>query len=177
MDIRTLCLGILTMQDATGYEIKKFFQDELSHFYDASFGSIYPALTKLAADGFLSVETLPQEGRPDKKIYSITPKGRLEFIDALKIAPKQDKFRSEFLALVIFSELMEPAHLSRLIDNRINTLADLIRDLEKPNSFADDTVGVFMRDYGLAVRKAERKYLQENRHLLEAKALLAAAAG
>ena len=39
MDIRTLCLGILTWGDASGYEIKKIFEDRLSYFYEASYGS------------------------------------------------------------------------------------------------------------------------------------------
>jgi PadR family transcriptional regulator AphA len=51
MDIRTLCLGILTFGDATGYTIKKRLEGPLRHFYDASFGSIYPALRKLTDAG------------------------------------------------------------------------------------------------------------------------------
>ena len=51
MDIRTLCLGILTFGDATGYEIKKRLEGPMRHYYDASFGSIYPALAGLKRDG------------------------------------------------------------------------------------------------------------------------------
>ena len=39
MDVRTICLGILTRGDATGYEIKNLFQDDgYQHFVEASFG-------------------------------------------------------------------------------------------------------------------------------------------
>ncbi len=42
MDVRTICLGILTRGDATGYEIKNLFQDDgYQHFVEASFGSIF----------------------------------------------------------------------------------------------------------------------------------------
>ena len=45
MDTRSICLGVLSMGEATGYEIKKLFEDgPFSHFYDAGYGSIYPAL-------------------------------------------------------------------------------------------------------------------------------------
>ena len=48
MNIRTLCLGILQFEDATGYEINKLVADgRFSHFIEASYGSIYPALTKM----------------------------------------------------------------------------------------------------------------------------------
>ena len=50
MNVRTLCLGILSVGEASGYEIKKDIEEGMfSHFIDASFGSIYPALTQLAA--------------------------------------------------------------------------------------------------------------------------------
>ena len=52
MNIRTLCLGILSRGDATGYEIKKMAEEGLfSHFVEASFGSIYPALTRMTDEG------------------------------------------------------------------------------------------------------------------------------
>ncbi len=82
MDIRTLCLGILTWGDASGYEIKKIFEDRLSYFYEASYGSIYPALTKLTDDGLVSCRAEAQDKRPDKKVYAITPTGRMAFMDA-----------------------------------------------------------------------------------------------
>ena len=51
MDVRTICLGLLTRGDATGYEMKKLFEEEgFGHFAEASFGSIYPALGRLTDD-------------------------------------------------------------------------------------------------------------------------------
>ncbi len=77
MDVRTICLGILTRGDATGYEIKKLFEDDgYQHFVEASFGSIYPALNRLTEEGLVSVRAEAQEKRPDRKVYSITPAGR-----------------------------------------------------------------------------------------------------
>ena len=56
MNVRTLCLGVLSFGDATGYEIKKMAEDGLfSHFIEASFGSIYPALTKMTDEQWQSV--------------------------------------------------------------------------------------------------------------------------
>ena len=76
MNVRTLCLGILSLQEASGYEIKKDVEDGLfSHFIDASFGSIYPALTQLAAEGYVTVREEEQTGKPDKKVYAITDSG------------------------------------------------------------------------------------------------------
>lgn len=177
MDIRTLCLGILTMGDATGYEIKKTFEEDLSHFYEASFGSIYPALTKMTSEGLVTCTEQAQDGRPDKKIYSITPSGRMVFLDALSKAPRKDRIRSEFLAMLMFSDLMSTARVSQLIDDRIAGLSDKIESLDGCHKGDTSNVDKFMRGFGAAIYRAEREYLNENRHLLEAEALLSSAAG
>ena len=57
MDVKTLCIGILSLGDASGYEIKKQLEERFSFFYDASFGSIYPALNKLQKE-LLQVQIL-----------------------------------------------------------------------------------------------------------------------
>ncbi len=177
MDIRTLCLGILTLRDATGYEIKKTFEGELSHFYDASFGSIYPALTKMTDEGLVRCTEQSQAGRPDKKVYSITASGRMAFMDALSKKPRKDRIRSEFLAMLMFAGLMSSSRVAELIDNRI---AELERDIDTYSGCHDETPprneDVFLRGFGVAIYRAERDYLIENRHLLEAEALMNRAA-
>ena len=68
MNVRTLCLGVLSAGEASGYQIKKEIEEGLfSHFIDASYGSIYPALTQLAGEGLVTVRAEEQSGKPDKK--------------------------------------------------------------------------------------------------------------
>ena len=84
MNVRTICLSILYDGEATGYEIRKLsVEGEYSYFIDASYGAIYPALQKLEADKFVTSRVARQDGRPSKKIYSITELGRREFINSL----------------------------------------------------------------------------------------------
>ena len=69
MHVTTLCLGALVFGDATGYEINKMFEDgPFSHFLDASYGSIYPALTRLTEEGLVTCKAEQQERRPDKNL-------------------------------------------------------------------------------------------------------------
>lgn len=175
MDIRTLCLGLLTRDEATGYEIKKAFQNGLSHFYDASFGSIYPALTKLTEEGLVTCTEQPQDKRPDKKVYRITAAGRLAFLDALGHRPGRDRVRSDFLATVLFGELLSARQLAELIDAR---LVDTRRQLAEVKDAAAKAVKPgdrFVSGYGIAVLQAEIDYLEDHRHVLEAATLVAGA--
>ncbi len=175
MDIRTLCLGILTLGNNTGYEIKKVFEDELSHFYEASYGSIYPALSRLTDDGLVSCQTMVQEGRPDKKIYSITTSGRMAFMDALLQPPGKDKLRSDFLAILRFADLLPARHLSQLIEDRMADYHKRIGKLEECQNTAASSAEQFLAGYGVAIYQAAVDYLEDNRHLVEGQAVWSAA--
>src|SRR5713226_8826002 len=117
MDVRTICHGILTRGDATGYEIKKLFdEDGYQHFVEASFGSIYPALSRLTEDGLVSVREEAQEKRPDRKVYSITRAGRAAFLTALMKPLPEDRHRSPFIFAMLFSHLLPPEHTRAMLD-------------------------------------------------------------
>lgn len=172
MDIRTFCLGMLTIKEASGYEIKKMLEDPLRQFFDASFGSIYPALGKLTEDGLVTCTATPQDKRPDKKIYRITPQGRLAFLDELMRMPGRDRFRSEFLATMLFADLLPARHLSDVIDKRI---AEYRQALAEARACPTEGIPIgyrFVAGYGEAIYSAAITYLEEHRHLLESHALL-----
>ena len=172
MDIRTLCLGMLTMGDASGYEIKKIFEGPLRHFFDASYGSIYPALGRLTEEGLVTCTEHVQDKRPDKKVYRIAPRGRMAFMDELARPPGRDRFRSEFVATLLFADLLPAGHLSRLIDERISQYRGAIAELEHCAPTAQTAGGKFVNGMGLAVYRAALEYLEENRHHVESEALL-----
>ncbi len=104
MNVRTICLAILYDGDSTGYEIRKLsVEGEYAYFIDASFGSIYPALAKLEAEGLVTSHVEQQDGKPAKKIYSITETGRRAFINSLFEKLGDDEFRSQFLLFARFA--------------------------------------------------------------------------
>ncbi len=172
MNVKTLCLGILTFGDATGYEIKKAFQDKLSQMYDAGYSSIYPALNQLTKEGFVSCRQEAQNKRPDKKVYSITTEGRLFFIEELKKKPAEDKFRSEALTTLMFAHLLPARTTSDLIDSLIASYEQYIQDLSTDCDMKQSHSEKFLCGMGITIRKAAITYMQENRHLIEADALL-----
>lgn len=171
MDIRTLCLGVLTFEDASGYEIKKIFEDRLSHFFHASFGSIYPALTKLTDEGLLSCTAMSQEKRPDRKVYSITADGRFAFVKALAKPIGDDRYRSDFMATLMFSSLLPAGTVSKMLDERIEKYKALIDDMKSECVVKQTDSEKFICGYGMAVYQTAISYIEENRHLLEAEAL------
>ena len=163
MDIRTLCLGILSLGDTTGYDIKKMVAEgAFSFFSEASYGSIYPALTKLTDEGLVECRTEAQENRPDKKVYSLTKTGRAALEQSLVNAPKPDRNRSEYLAALLFAEAVSPARITTLIKDRINHHDDQIAMLERLLEGEDGNAARFVLRYGIAMQQAAKKFLEDN---------------
>lgn len=71
-------LGLLNYGDMTGYDIMRVFKDSLSFFWTAQTSQIYRELQALKNNGWVVDENVSQQGKPDKKIFSITEKGREE---------------------------------------------------------------------------------------------------
>lgn len=172
MDVKTLCLGVLSRAEASGYEIKKAFEDgPFSCFHQASFGSIYPALNALSAEGLVSVREQAQDKRPDKKIYSITPKGQNALVAALMTEPAPDAMRSDFLFILSFAQYLPPSRIARLIDERIvwyRTMVEQMENCDFVDSAADPLDGTpaganFVRGMGIAVYRAAADYLESHR--------------
>ncbi|MCJ9429010.1 PadR family transcriptional regulator [Kordiimonas marina] len=164
MDIRTLCLGILSLGEATGYEIRKMVTDgSFSFFSEASYGSIYPALTQMTADGLVACRAESQTGRPDKKVYSLTADGRKALEQSLTAAPGPDRHRSDFLAALLFAEAVSPDRINALIHDRISEHDEQIALLKGHLKDEQGTVARFVLEYGLVMQEAARRFLKENR--------------
>ena len=162
MNIRTLCLGILSFQEASGYEIKKEIEEGMfSHFIDASYGSIYPALSQLNAEGLVTVRAEEQTGRPDKKVYSVTDAGRAALAKGLLVVPARDKYKSEFLFEMLFKNMLPEAHIRLAIEKQLHDLReDLSRMAECRAEGQTNEGSEFIMGYGEAVLTAGAKYLE-----------------
>ena len=173
MDVRTICLGILTRGEATGYEIRKLFEDGgYEHFVEASFGSIYPALGQLTLDGLVSVRAEAQEKRPDRKVYSITPAGRSQFLASLMKPLPEDRHRSPFVFAMLFSHLLPPERVSELVNGYIGHCEQKLSLLDTTNA---NTPGErFATGLGKAIYVALLDFLRDHRADIETDAPRAA---
>ena len=164
MDVKTLCLGVLSLGDASGYEIRKMFEEgPFSHFHHASFGSIYPALSKLADAGHVAFTVENQDGRPDKKVYSITEEGLAAFRKALTKTPEPDKVRSETLFMMFFADHLEDDHMAEVYDAYTEYFRFYVEKIESLGSEGMSRGRLFVRGFGLSFYRGVLAYLQENR--------------
>jgi len=169
MDVKTVCLGMLTDGPASGYDMKKCFESTFGHFFPAGYGSIYPALATLARNGLVEFEEVPQEGKPDRKVYSITDEGRTELDKALSNPTPTHKVRSEFLAMMCFAHLMSDEQINAVIDNKLTELDCFLKLLDELPICQGDgsTKGTrFVAGFGQFVASSLKTYIDENRDML-----------
>ena len=102
MSLEHAILGFLNYHPYTGYDLKKIFDTSIRHFWPADQSQIYRTLARLAASGWAEMEKVPQEDRPDRKLYHITAAGRAEFLRWIGGPPPLEPARSAPLIQVFF---------------------------------------------------------------------------
>lgn len=170
MDAKTVCLGLLTFGEASGYDLKKHFEATIDHFFATGFGSIYPALAALAERGLVEWRLEDGDGRPARKVYRITAAGEAELRRALASAEPSHKVRSELLALLYFAHLVPPDRIAQIIDERITAMEQGLRQLRVsscPGEHQWPGSVRFVNGFGAALLEAAMRYMKENRQLLE----------
>lgn len=130
MQNRDVILGILFKADRNGYEINEIFKTVFSHFYDASYGMIYPTLKKLEKEGLVDKRKVVQEGRPNKNVYSITVDGEKTFKDSLVTPVAPEVRRSDFLMRMYFGEYLKTSEVIELLQEEIQAKKTLVKQLQ-----------------------------------------------
>ena len=118
-------LGLLNRKSMTGYDLSKEFETTLFEFWNAKHSQIYPELKSLSEKGLVQYEVEITGNVLEKKVYSITEKGREDFyeweesLNPLKPLPK-DEFRLQ----LFFSGALSP-------EKRLELLTDQLKQHEE----------------------------------------------
>jgi PadR family transcriptional regulator AphA len=91
-------LSLLTKHSRTGYELMQHIQP----FWSAKHSQIYPLLAQLEQKGQVTFVHVPQSDKPDKKVYSLTEKGK-EALREWIAMPTDDPITRDELSLKVYS--------------------------------------------------------------------------
>jgi DNA-binding PadR family transcriptional regulator len=128
-------LGMLTKGPLSGYDVKQLVQVSTRHFWNASYGQIYPELRRLEEAGLVTA-TSEDRGRRARTTYALTPTGRRALHDWLA-APGELAFelRDEGMLRLFFADQLEPAEaraLLRRMGESYRARADELREHSVP---------------------------------------------
>ena len=119
MSVKFAMLGILAQKDLHGYELKSNFDEKVGEFWSLNYGQIYTTLDRLEKEDLVTHDRQSQDKRPDRKIYSITRKGRKELEEWLSTPVNRVRaLRDEFFIKLVFMDKDNPAPVLELIDKQ-----------------------------------------------------------
>lgn len=167
MNTKMLCLGVLTLGEASGYDIGKQLEQTFGNFIDVATSGVYPALKALHEEGLVDCETIEQDSLPNKKIYRLTDQGQETFRQALEALAPRHKIRSQFILLLFFADKLSEKRLRDVIEERKQELehwTSLTRCwLEQTHDNVRKEAGQnFIARYALEVMGTEIRFLEDN---------------
>lgn len=126
-----ILLGLLSGQPVSGYDLGQKIRASVGSFWRESYGQIYPNLKRLEAEGLATAKTVRQIGNPEKRIFSITGKGRERLAEWLALEPQPEIPRNEMLLKLFFGAQISPEisiqHLERWLKRERESLRELRR--------------------------------------------------
>jgi DNA-binding PadR family transcriptional regulator len=78
MALEHAILVSLSERSGSGYELARRFEKSIGLFWSATHQQIYRVLKRMEEAGWVAVEAVAQDGRPDKKVHTVSEAGRAE---------------------------------------------------------------------------------------------------
>lgn len=122
MSLSHAILGFLDYRPMSGYDLKKYFDQSVAHFWSATQSHIYKALENLEKDGMVESQVIQQEGKPNRKQYRITEAGQNELYSWASTPLPVEAKREAWLIQVFFAHNLENEEIASLFENRIERL-------------------------------------------------------
>lgn len=128
MAIAHTILALLSKHSGSGYDISKQFEEELSCYWKAPQQQVYRELGKLTNQGWVKFETIPQAGKPDKKVYHITEAGWKELTDWYMEPTEPTPIREDLLVKVLIGYKMPQEMLIKELAHRQKIHSDKLAE-------------------------------------------------
>ncbi|MEV7417404.1 PadR family transcriptional regulator [Streptomyces sp. NPDC089919] len=132
----------LLEQPGSGYELARRFDRSIGYFWTATHQQIYRVLKRMEGDGLLSVREVPQQGRPDKREYSVAGPGRTALSRWLDEPIEPESMRHDLAVKIRGAAFDDPAaligevarHRQAHADRLAHYLAGERRDFTEPGT-------------------------------------------
>jgi DNA-binding PadR family transcriptional regulator len=122
MSLERAILGFLTYQPFSGYDLKKFFDESVHHFWSAPQSQIYRTLRRMTEQGWVRMEVVAQQDRPNRKVYHVTDAGQAELRRWLTTPLDPPRVRHQWLLQVFFSHQLSDEEVIALFEAQAEKL-------------------------------------------------------
>ena len=169
MPLAHAILATLDFQPMTGYDLKKFFDQSVGHFWSTTQSHIYKALSDLEGQGWVEMHPIPQEDKPNRKVYSITEAGLVELHHWLTTPLSSAPVREAWLVQIFFSHKSTNEEIFGLIEARLRDIREVLDAFQSrtdsgtpaeipPGMERASALWQITRDYGAAFYEFELQW-------------------
>lgn len=125
-------LGLLTLREQSGYEVKQTADMTLRFFYfSPAMSHVYTELQRLADEGLVASREVAGPGRRKTRLFRLTARGAAELQRWLADEPVEFPVLKHSVALRLFlGHLVDPQRTRRMLDDYVRELRRRIADLE-----------------------------------------------
>jgi DNA-binding PadR family transcriptional regulator len=100
MALEHAILVSLLEQPGSGYELARRFERSIGRFWTATHQQIYRVLKRMETDGWVTAREVGQDGRPDKRTFSVSGAGRAVLTDWLREPVQPEAVRHDLAVKV-----------------------------------------------------------------------------
>lgn len=116
MSLRFALLGMIALEPRSGYDLKRAIDRSIFFIWNVTGPQIYNTLRALREEGCIASEAVPQQGRPDKQVHSLTAKGREVLRDFANAPIRASVTRDEVLLRIFFGNFASEAAVLRELE-------------------------------------------------------------
>jgi DNA-binding PadR family transcriptional regulator len=159
-------LGLLLESPMHGYELRKRLTGLLGAFRAFSYGSLYPALRRLQADGLIAEDAGPDTlvKRRARRVYELTPEGKKRFTELVADTGPQNYTDDGFgVHLAFFSRTPAEARM-RILEGRRRQVEERREGLREAVDRASGTLDRYtkqLHELGLESSEREVRWLND----------------
>ena len=161
--MRYAFLALLAKQPAHGYELKQALDSTFGPGWPPlNFGQIYTTLSRLERDGLVHSQDVPQEGRPGKRVYELTPQGRQALQEWVDTSTTGTHIKDDFFMKVVLARLSGIAEPATLIERQRMEYLQAIKEMDNlitNQSPDDDPVALLLVEGAILHLRADLKWL------------------
>lgn len=116
MALKFALLGLIALKPASGYDLKRTIDRSIYFIWNVTGPQIYSTLRKLREAGYITSESVPQKGKPEKHIHTITAKGRAALQDFMNEPIRASVTRDEVLLRIFFGNFASENVVARELE-------------------------------------------------------------
>lgn len=116
MSLRFAVLGLLALKPASGYDIKRTIDRSIHFIWNVTGPQVYNTLRALRDDGLIESRLVPQAGKPDKQVHSVTAAGMASLARFVNEPIGASITRDEVLLRIFFGNFADETIAMRELD-------------------------------------------------------------